>query len=450
MEFLFLLLHTIFFGLLLLKLPFFKKIGIRKEYLLLFFLLKIGIGLAYNYIHSKVLAGGDPWLRANDAMVLLEAFQDHPQAVLKYIFLPEEYWDTQTLQPYLNHFTKVFFFKAEVYLVRVYFIVLFITGGYFSGFIPMLAFILLAINLKFFELFQKAFPTINRTLLLLIICFFPTATFFTSGLYKDGLMYIALGLCLINMWSYLNEERNWIKLLWVLLGLLIMLLFRWADLILYLPIIFAYFVVHHSPNFSFFKYGGILLGLLAIAFVADYFIVEVDILETLYRRKSTVRRQVVASNFDSPDWRYSDWGILKYVPLAVMNALFRPFPQDVQTTFQGITFIESVGVFLFLIFGLIFRKRQLKMTPLLGFLFFVAMARLCFNGLFIENVGTIVRHRSEILMFLLVFWMGFFMDFDKINRELSSVIILLNYPFRLLKLPFLFIPSDFSGQKKVL
>ena len=449
MEFLFLLLHTIFFGLIILNLPFFQKTGIRKLYLLLIFLAKIGIGLSYNYIHSEVLPGGDPWLRANDAMILLEAFQEHPKAVLEYIFLPKEYWNTQILQPYLSHFTKTFFYDAEIYLVRVYFIVLFITGGYFYGFIPMLTFILLVVNLKFFALFRKALPDLNKTLLLLIICFLPTATFFTSGLYKDGLIYIALGLCWINSWSFLNEERHWSKFLWILLGLLIMLLFRWADLILYLPVLLAYFVVHYSPNYAFFKYSGILLGLLAIAFIADYFIVEVDILEVLYRRKSTIRRQVVASNFESADWRYTDWGILKHIPMALINALFRPFPQDVRTAFQGATFIESVGIFLFLLFGLLFRKQRLKMTPLLGGLLFIALVRLCFNGLFMENTGTIVRHRSEILMFLLVFWMGFFMDFKRIRQKFSTIKAFANRFFKRFNFPSLFISSDSLAQKRI-
>lgn len=449
MEFLFLLLHTIFFGLIILNLPFFQKTGIRKIYLLLIFLAKIVIGLGYNYIHSEVLAGGDPWLRANDAMVLLEAFQEHPKAVLKYIFLPETYWDKQVLQPYLNHFTKTFFFSAEIFLVRLYFIVLFITGGYFYGFIPMLAFILLLVNLKLFELFRKTLPDIDKKLLLWTICFLPTATFFTSGLYKDALMYIALGLCLINSWSFLNEERRWSKLLWVLGGLIIMLLFRWADFILYFPVLIAYFIIHHSPDFPFFKYAGILIILLTAAFIADYFIVEVDILEYLYRRKSTVRRQVVASNFETADWRYTDWAILTHLPMALINALFRPFPQDVQTAFQGATFIESVGVFLFLVFGLVFRKQRLKMTPLLGFLLFIALARLCFNGLFIENVGTIVRHRSEILMFLLVFWMGFFMDFEKIKQKFSIISTFSIHLFKRLNIPSLFLSSDSLTKKRM-
>jgi len=419
MEFLFLLLHTIFFGYLILKLPFFQKTGIRKIYLLLIFIAKIGIGLTYNYI-----------------------------AVLKYIFLPEEYWDKPTLQPYLNYFTKTFFFKAEIYLVRLYFIVLFITGGYFYGFIPMLAFILLLVNLKLFNLFRKALPDISQKFLLLTICFLPTATFFTSGLYKDGLMYIALGLCIINSWSFLNEERHWRKLLWVLSGLLIMLLFRWADLILYLPILVAYFIIHFYPTFSFLKYAAILIGLLAIAFIADYFIVEVDILEYLYRRKSTVRRQVVASNFESPDWRNADWGILKYLPTALVNALFRPFLKDVQSTFQAVTFIESVGLFLFLVFGLFFRKKHLRMTPLLGFLLFIAMARLCFNGMFIENTGTIVRHKSEVLIFLLIFWMGFFMDFEKINQKFSPFTSFFNDLSEKMKLPSLFVLSDAASLNK--
>ena len=418
MEICFILAYSCFFSLLIYTHPFFKKAGIPIKWLLLIYILKIIAGLAYNQFHLI----GDAGNRAADAQYILSALVEHPISVLKFLFLPDFMWDSFELQPYRSQFFVPDGFHSEYTLIRVYTIGMLVTGGYFNGVIPIIGFLMLIANINYFNLFKKEFPNLNTTFLLMIICLTPSLTFFTAGLYKEALIYIGIGLILTNLWHLLNIGKSWKRVAYILVGIYFIGLFRWLDLFLYLPVFLTYALLHKSTEKVFFKYLGILLTLLVIALLLDFLVDRVDVFQILDNRKSITLGGNARSSFETPDWRGSGVLLFFYLPGAVFNALFRPFIWNAGNLFQLVGGLETFLLFLLIFFCLFYRKKQLLMTPLMGFLLFASISRLSFVGLFIENSGTIIRHRTEVLTFIILFVIAYFLDTDKIKTKFNNFI----------------------------
>lgn len=418
MEFIFILAYSLFFIFLINTLPFFKNKDVPTKWIIAIYLLKIIAGLAYNKFHLI----GDAGNRAADAQFMLGALVEHPVSVLKFLFLPSTMWDTYELQPYLSQFFTPDGFHAEFTLIRVYTVGMLLTGGYFNGVIPIIAFLILVANLNYFNLFSKEFPTLNTACLLTIICLTPSLTFFTSGLYKEALIYIGLGLILTNLYQVLKTGNSWKRIVYILLGIYLIGLFRWLDLVLYLPVFLAYILLHKTTEKVFLKYLGILLTLLAIGLFLDFLVDRVDIFQILDDRKTITLGGNARSSFETADWRGSGILLFLYLPGAIINALFRPFIWNAGNLFQLVGGLETLLLFLLVLFCLFYKKKQLKMTPLLGFLLFASISRLCFVGLFIENSGTIMRHRTEVLTFIILFVIAYFLDTQKIKTKFNQLI----------------------------
>ena len=387
--------------------------NIPTKWIIAIYLLKIIAGLAYNKFHLI----GDAGNRAADAQFILSALVEHPVSVLKFLFLPSTMWDAYELQPYLSQFFMPDGFHAEFTLIRVYTVGMLLTGGYFNGVIPIVAFLILATNFNYFKLFSKEFPSLNKAFLLMIICLTPSLTFFTAGLYKEALIYIGLGLILTNLYQVLNTGNSWKRIVYILLGIYLIGLFRWVDLVLYLPVCLAYILLHKATEKVFLKYLGILLTLLAIGLFLDFLVDRVDVFQILDARKTITLGGNARSSFETTDWRGSGILLFLYLPSAIFNALFRPFIWNAGNLFQLVGGFETLLLFLLILFCLFYKKKQLQMTPFLGFLLFASISRLCFVGLFIENSGTIIRHRTEVLTFIIVFVIGYFLDTDKIKTK---------------------------------
>lgn len=415
MEIFFILSYALFFSLLISILPYFKKKDIPIKWLIIIYLLKVVAGLAYNQFHIL----GDAGYRAKDAQHILNALGEHPISVLKFLLLPESMWDSFELQPYLSQFSYPNGFHSEYTLIRVYVVGMLITGGYFNGVIPIIAFLVLVANLNYYNLFRTTFVEIPPFLLLLILSLTPSLTFFTAGLYKEAFIYMAIGLILTNIWGLMNDRGTWKQVVYIGLGLYLLALFRWLDLILYLPVFFAYILLHKATRNVGLKYLGILLSLAIFGLFLDFLIDRVDLFQILYDRKTITLGGNARSSFATPDWRGSGLFLFLYLPNAFFNALFRPFIWNAETLFQLVGGIETLFLFLFLVVCLLNRKKHLKMTPLLGFLLFASISRLCFVGLFIENSGTIIRHRTEVLTFIILFLFAYLLDIKRISQKLN-------------------------------
>jgi hypothetical protein len=97
-------------------------------------------------------------------------------------------------------------------------------------------------------------------------------------------------------------------------------------------------------------------------------------------------------------------GAISFMPIGFMFVMFAPFPWQMTNAGQIITLPEMLiwwGTFPLLVSGLIYTIRH-KLRNAIPIILFNLMLTLIYS-LFQNNVGTVYRHRSQLLIFYLIF-----------------------------------------------
>lgn len=91
---------------------------------------------------------------------------------------------------------------------------------------------------------------------------------------------------------------------------------------------------------------------------------------------------------------------IKAAPIALVNALFRPFPQDVRSAFMVLALAENLLLMLLMLLVIFRFDSRCLNHPILWLCFFFAAVILLLTGLVTPVVGAIVRYKVPALPFL--------------------------------------------------
>ncbi|MBI1287646.1 MAG: hypothetical protein GC178_08720 [Flavobacteriales bacterium] len=106
------------------------------------------------------------------------------------------------------------------------------------------------------------------------------------------------------------------------------------------------------------------------------------------------------STIDIPKLDDSIWSIVKASPAALMNALFRPFPWQIDSPFMLLSGLENLIVLLLILLAIILFDRNGLSSPTFYLAVGFAVVILLLTGLVTPVVGAIVRYKVPALPFL--------------------------------------------------
>ncbi len=218
------LLYSAFIFYLIFKLKFFQLEGLKRGTPLFFFLLKIIASVAlwgvYTFYYTDK-SNSDIWKYFDDSKVMTDAFHDHPADYFKMLsgigdddsridmtyYHKMNYWYQQFDNNLLNDAHIIIRFNA--------FVRLFSFGNYFTHALLMcfLAFTGLCAIYKIF------FPVVKEWKVAAAALFFllPSLTFWSSGVMKEGLMLLGLGVVIYNSFCFFTD-RKWYRIIYILLA----------------------------------------------------------------------------------------------------------------------------------------------------------------------------------------------------------------------------------------
>jgi hypothetical protein len=244
----------------------------------------------------------------------------------------------------------------------------------------------------------------------LFATFFPSLILWTSLGLKDGPIIFAIALGMFGTLR-LMERLSFIDVITVLLSLVSLLGLRFY--VFYLMVISII--------------GGFLIGsrdLLGIGFIRQIFLLVIvgasviymgtlrntsteiqhfTDLENLQRTRSWGAR-VSESGYGKDVDISTMEGAITFLPVGFMFVMFAPFPWQMTSVSQIITLPEMLiwwGTFPLLISGLIYAIRH-KLRNAIPIILFNLMLTLIYS-LYQNNVGTVYRQRSQLLIFYLIF-----------------------------------------------
>jgi len=401
---------------------FFDISGVRKNHLVFFFLLKVTAGLTLTLVYTYYYTDRDKadiYRYFNDSKIISSVLFTNPLAWLKIITGIGTY-DTGTFEYLHNtwHFTHPVgdFITTNAFLIRVISLL-----NYFSGFNIYIDTLLLncITFMAITVIFKTLRPYFDEFQQILYIPFFiaPSFVFWSSGLLKEGLMFIGLALYLKG---WLNNDKSFaLRVILVLIGFFIV-----ASTKIYVAAVLGLCSVFLPVNTD--KRAVLWLARIAcfafIIFLMNY-VSGANFCERVIdkRNEFILLGMEEHSNSALPFTTLTpDCGqLLQLLPLALFTAVVRPFFFE-YNLFAVLFGCENAILFCFLatLLYLFYRKPAGKRLWLVFFCFSFAILNYIVIGITVPIIGAIVHYRIVAIPFLTL---GVFLMID-LEKLKASVI----------------------------
>lgn len=396
------LLFTVFFLMLcwvLVRIPFATNSGISKNTLLALFFCKIAAGIAIGWISLHLYgSGNDYWdinreawneyrlMLTDPGKYLVNLFtSDYPQGYSGMFGHADSYWND---------------LKGNILIKLVSLFNIFSRGDYYVNSL-FFNFIIFFGHLLFYRVFIRLYP--QKQVWVMIGCFLlPSTLYFSSGIHKDGLVFLLLALFIFSVFQSLYKGIFSVKRLVIaLLSLALLFFIRSFVCLALLPAALAWVIAAKSKWKPWIVFGATyLLAILFFFSIGPLTGGRVDPLQVIVQRQAdylslTGSDTPIALTVLEPGFR----SFLNNAPQALAHVLLRPYLWELPTLSLLPLNIELLLYqLLFILFVLFRRKEPANSNP--SFLFFGAffvLSAFLLIGYIVPNLGSLVRYRAIYL-----------------------------------------------------
>ena len=289
---------------------------------------------------------------------------------------------------------------------------------FFNSFHWVISFIGLAFIYKAFKPLLKG----KEKLLFILISLIPSVLFWGSGLLKEGIIFLGIGLFIYSLFKLPAGFKS----IYIFLGLIGIFLIIYTKL--YLMVVLFIPFLGFSINL-FLKLKSIVFGyvLSMLAFFLSINFIhlinsQLNFVQQIVGKQLTFSRFIDSvetnSGFQIP--KLSDgFSLLKNSPNSLLNTILRPYLWECSSPFILMNFIENILFLAFVSICIIFRK---KMNPsqknVFYFCLLFTVALYLLIGLTTPVFGAIVRYKIPGLL-LISISMLFLLDLEKLKTKIS-------------------------------
>lgn len=401
-SFFLLFVYIILFAYAITKYSFFTKSGITTKYLLLGYGIKLFGGFAYGYIYSHWYSGGDTWEYFSCSKLMHDAFYVNPRYYFQLVFGSCNY--TSTDAEFLKITNPIAHWSDE----RTYFILRinailqwFSFGNYYVHTVFWVFFSMLG-TVGYYRTLKVYFPDYT-TLMYVLLFLQPSIFFWASGVHKDGLTLMALGLYVFACQKILFDYKKWRFYALIALCLGVFYYFRPHLVVLLLPATIAWFWSEWYKGQPKYKFAAIYVVSALLLVLLSYFSMNLNVFRKLMQIQYVFILYLhgdgdIPIPFLQPTWQSA----LVNLPMALYNTLITPFTNGISRSIQHLlTSIESLVLLLLILWATInYYLRPIKLVAFWYFCIALSISFLLLIGLTTDNIGAIVRYRTTILPLL--------------------------------------------------
>ena len=390
------------FAWLLTKLGFFKKSGLSNAQLVILFLVKVMAGIFYGWIG----------IYYGQFAYMYDTWGYHELGTYEYKLLlhnPSEYFSNFFQSGYEDKYGGFFAsenswwndLKTNMFMKFLSLINVFSFGNYYVNVI-FYSFITFTGPVAIYRVFSNVFPG-KKVQVLLATFLIPSFAYWTSGIHKDGIVFMALGLIIYHVYFSLKENKLKISRIFPLVfSFIIILAFRNFLLVILVPSLFAWIASNKYPKKTAWIFLGTYFAGGLLFFTLRYISPGLDFPQAVVDKQKAFKTLQGNSGFDFPELKPSIGSFLINAPRAIASTTLRPHPGDVKHILSMAAATETAFLlFLFFLF-LIWRNNGIRSSSFIWFCIFFSFSFLLVIGFTVNFLGAIVRYRSIVLPFLLV------------------------------------------------
>jgi len=363
-------------------------------------LFKVMMGCLYGWIFLRYYGGDDTWnyfLESRDQTSLL---LHHPISFFR-DFTPEYALKVTGYHPwhaavyYVVHFERIFMIKGLAILNLL-------SGKNYYVNVLLFEFLTIAGPLLLFKLLARLFP-LRTGINFLLVFFIPSVTFWCSGIRAEALLLLFMALMVYNGYKHAQKARPG-RLVGIILGALGLLLIRYQYFLVFIPGFLAYWIsLHRNQNRP--ALFNRFYGILALIFLVSLFLPPVWQLSTpLARAQQSFFSLHGNTRYGLDSLKPGIVSVVKILPQAVANSMFRPSRWEGKHGLQSVSAIEV----LFMVIGFFYfmlgpaRKSQIS-HPVFWLFLYYAILQMVLIGYTVPFPGAIVRYRSIPFLLLSLF-----------------------------------------------
>jgi hypothetical protein len=424
-EFILSAFYFLIFCLIIIKTPFFKDENIPQKWFLGVFGLKVIAGVLLTIIYTKYYTDrstSDIFKYFDDGKILFDAFDSNPADFLKMLFginSETEYFNSTYYQK-MKFWSRAYedgLVSDTHIIIRFNAILQFFSFGYFNVhnvFMNFISFLGLIALFKIFKQFLKG----KERILFLIISLIPSVLFWGSGLLKEGIIFLGLGLFLYSFFKLTSE----FKLKYILIGLIGILLIVYTKLYLmvalFIPIVG--FSLNNAFKRTFYGYLFSSVTFMLLINLIPLINPQLNFVKQIVGKQLTFSRFIASvetnSGFSIPELS-NGLSLLKNIPNALLNTTLRPFLWESNSAFILMSFAENTLLLVFITICLIFSKKMsISQKNVFYFCFIFTFTLFVLIGLTTPTFGAIVRYKIPGLL-LISISMLLILDVEKIKTK---------------------------------
>lgn len=401
MEHLLFAAYLILFSWLVTKTSFFKNAGLSAPQLVIIFLLKVIAGIFYGWIgvyYGELAQMVDTWSYHYESIEAYELLLQSPQAFFKSLFHNSYEAGYGKFFSSTNSWWNDLDNNAFTMLLSFFNVLSF--GNYYIN-VTFYSFITLFGTIGIYRIMKDAFPT-KKFAVLLATFLLPSFIYWTSGIHKDGIIFIALVLIIFNIYFGLKEKHfTWTKSLLIILGFALILILRNHLLVVVVPAILAWLIAENSNQKPLAIFAGLYLFFCLLFFASKYIYPKLDFPAAVVEKQESFLKLKGGSTVPVTQLTPDFTSFVKNAPEAFALSAVRPYPSDVK---HLLSLAASVEINLLLLFFILFLICSVdkKQTPFLLFCVFFSFSTLLIIGYTVNFLGAIVRYRSIVLPFYVI------------------------------------------------
>ncbi|GAA4326766.1 hypothetical protein [Flaviaesturariibacter amylovorans] len=399
MKYLLFLFYLLVFVWMLRRIAFFRNSGLTQRQVQIVFLVKVFAGIFYGWVgifysmqgqlvdtwwlHIQGLKEG-PLLRSDPGSFFAELFRNnYKHGFGRFLSSRDSWWNDL----HTNLFIKL------LALLNL------LSGGFYFVNVLFFAFVSMIGSVGLFRVFHQIYP--DRKWAVFAGSFLvPSYLFWTSGIYRDALVALALGLILYCFYSGLRKGWTARYLATLFSGLLLLLVFRNYLLVVLLPALVAWWVAARSRRHPMLVCAAVYAGYLVLFFNLRYLVPALDFPRVAVEKQEDFFTLIGNSIIPAPKLEPTFLSFLANGPHALELTLLRPYPWDVYNFFVLVSCLETYGLLALFGYWLVRRNRGQPLEPFLAFSVFFALSLFLMIGFTVNFLGAMVRYRSLVLPLL--------------------------------------------------
>lgn len=431
MEFLLTLAYAFLFIVLIKRMSFFRLQGLHPNLLPAIFVVKILAGyilyLVYTYFYTD-RSTADIFKYFDDSNVMYDALFHRPADFLQMITGIHN--DSPRFDVYydqMNYWYRVY--ESNIYndshtIIRFNALIRIFSFGYYNVHTVFMCFFSLA-GLTGLYRFFAARTQGRRAMIVAAVFLMPSALFWGSGVLKEGLIFLGMGMLLWHLHLLLKKEKVVLSIIMIAGSLLLLSYAKFYVIVMMLPLLIAFVWCDLSRNRkSLLKYLAVLGVFLSAGLSVQYLLPGYDMIQLLVQKQhdfiSLSGSVQSGSRLAMDPLEPTLLSLVIHTPGALYNSLLLPWFFQGGGLLMVAAGLENLLVLLLVLFCLVFAKWPVKEQSILWLCLFFALGILTLTGLTTPVMGAIVRYKVPALPFLL---MGFFLliDLEKLRKRLPWV-----------------------------